>query len=171
MDERSDFRSLSEIDKLKRMLRIPITSVEFDDRYEFDQRYLDENGDFLMFYAKIYINDTMVGTAPYMLGGFGPMYYSGEREDLNWVLIFDLYRNNIMEKVRQKQPLAASAVVRDYKSLYLKDEAGEVINLAFCDYEDDEWRVIVSGTNVVTKVKVTRVVLFPPSPIPPVPPE
>jgi hypothetical protein len=154
-----------EVNKLKKILELPITNIVFDERYEYGKRYLDEGMNLITIYGRLYVNDDFIGTIPYMSDRWGPMYDTNkikEEEFAWWDKVYRQFQQVIFNKIFQQQPLAVTAEIKEYGQLYVKDENGSVINLAFCNYVDDEWNVIVTGTNITQKVKVTRVILNPP---------
>lgn len=134
------------------MLLIPITNVVFDERCEYGKQYLDDEINHTVFRATLSINDEPVGSIPYMSEQLGFMYDTNN-VNIEWDKVYRQYQNVIFKKIAQQQPLAFIAEIRSYGSLFIKDEAENVINLAFCNYIGDEWEVIVTGLNVVERIK------------------
>ena len=155
-----------EVGRLRKMLRLPITNVVFDDRYEYGKQYLDDNWDFIKIYAKLFVNDELVGTIPYASDRWGPMYHT-DKVEVDWDNIYRQYRQIILEKIYQQEPLADTVEVINNKSFYslsVKDRNSIPIKRAYCNYDNDEWNVVVGGLDPVEKVILTRVTLHPPPP-------
>jgi hypothetical protein len=164
--EMREFSPEYEVGRLKKMLLLPITNVVFDDRYEYGKQYLDDNMDFIKIYAKLYVNDELVGTIPYASDRWGPMYHT-DKAEVDWDKIYREYQQVILEKIFQQEPLAATAeIINDpsFHSLSIKDKNNIPIKIAYCNYLDDEWNVVVGELNPVIKVKLTTVKLYPPPP-------
>jgi len=169
LSAKREFNLTYEIEKLKKIVQLPVTNVVFDERYQYGRLYLDENNDLLRIYAKLYVNDDFVGTVPYVSSERGFMYLSDMEvigNKLAWDKIYDQYRQMIFDKILKQQPLAVTIEIKDYLSLNVKDKDGDIINIAYCTYLNDEWNVIVAGTNPITKVKITKVVIEAPLPPP-----
>ncbi|HTE00773.1 MAG TPA: hypothetical protein VK668_15885 [Mucilaginibacter sp.] len=66
-----EFSLAHEVAKLRKILLLPITNIVFDDRYEYGKQYLDADMDYIRIYAKIYVNDDLIGTIPYMSDRWG----------------------------------------------------------------------------------------------------
>ncbi|HTE00772.1 MAG TPA: hypothetical protein VK668_15880 [Mucilaginibacter sp.] len=75
------------------------------------------------------------------------------------------FQDVIFYKILQQEPLAATAEPGMELSLNIKDKEGILIKQAYCNYINDEWRVVVAGLNATKKVVVTKVVLQPPPPL------
>ena len=164
--EVSVFSMPDEIAKLKNIFLVPVTNIVFDEKCEYGKTYLDENSNFIIFTASIYIDDEMVGTIPYMSSSFGTMYHDNSGSGLNWNKIYQLFHHDIFSKIVQQEPLAHSAEIetQDQHLLLVKDMNGTVIKHAFCNYVDDEWRVVVAGTDGQKKQKTVTVTLRVPLP-------
>ena len=159
-----EFSPEYEVNRLKKMLLLPITSIVFDDRYEYGKRYLDDNMDFIKMYAKLYINDELVGTIQYSSDKWGPMYYT-DKTEIDWDKIYHQYQDTILDKIYKQEPLATTVeIINDERahSLSIKDRNGIPIKIAYCDYLNEEWNVVVGGLNPITRVKLTTVKLYPP---------
>jgi hypothetical protein len=66
-----EFSMAYEVDKLRTMLRLPITNIVFDDRYEYGKSYLNEDFRLTVIYAKLYIDENYIGDIPYMSDKWG----------------------------------------------------------------------------------------------------
>ena len=158
------FNLTYEINKLKKILLLPITNIVFDDRYEYGRRYLDDDMSLTKIYAKLYIDDDFIGTIPYMSDRWGPMYDNSALDDIAFDKIYELYQQIILDKIIEQEPYAATVelVKNNFEPLYIKDKNGTVINTAFCNYVDNDWNVALAGPNPVINTKITNVVLIPP---------
>jgi hypothetical protein len=164
--EMREFSLEYEVSRLKKMLLLPITNIVFDDRYEYGKLYLDDNMDLIKMYAKLFVNE-LVGTIQYSSDRWGPMYYT-DKTEVEWDKIYRQYQHIILEKIYRQEPLAATAEVINDESFYslsVKDKNGIPIKIAYCDYLDDEWRVVIGGLDPDRKkVKLITVKLYPPPP-------
>jgi hypothetical protein len=158
-----EFSMAYEVDKLRTMLRLPITNIVFDDRYEYGKSYLNEDFTLTVIYAKLYINENYIGDIPYMSDKWGPMYDTSKQNELAWDKVYQQFQPIIFDKILQKQPLAAAAEAKENKSLLIKDKDGLVINIAYCNYINNEWEVLVGGLNEVRKILTTTITITPPS--------
>lgn len=159
-----EFSLAYEVNKLRKFLPLPITNIVFDERYEYGKRYLDDEINHTIIYAKLFINDEMIGTIPYMSDRWGLMYDTNKEDELSWDKIYGQFRDVIFNKILLQQPNAATVEIRKYLSLYIKDKDGALINTALCNYINGEWNVVVAGPNLVEKVKVTKVTIQAPPP-------
>jgi len=148
--EKREFSIAYEIDKLRKILRIPVTDIKFDDRYEYGKLYLDGT-ELKTILGELYIGDDVIGIIPYVSTEWGFGYLSGKQRVLNWDKIFELCGPIIFHKIIDQAPFAVSYKMRGELSLNVFDKSGNLINTAFCDYIDDDWRVIVTGIDVVEK--------------------
>jgi hypothetical protein len=164
--EVSVFSMPDEIAKLKKIFLDPSTNIVFDEKWEYGKTYLDENMNYIVFTARIYIADEMVGTIPYMSSSFGTMYHDNSGSGLDWNKIYQLFHHDIFPKILQQAPLAnrVETEAQDQRLLLVKDINGTVIKHAFCNYVDDEWRVVVVGTDGQKKQKTVTVTLHVPPP-------
>jgi len=55
-----EFNMNNEVEKIRKMLRFPITKVLFDEQYEYGKLYLDESSQLLILYAKLFIADVQI---------------------------------------------------------------------------------------------------------------
>jgi len=69
--EIKEFSLPAEISKLQQILRLPITNVVFDKSYEHGKLYLDNDLNLTIIYAELYIDDSFIGTIPYMSDKWG----------------------------------------------------------------------------------------------------
>lgn len=159
-----EFSLAHEIEKLKDMLNLPVTNVVFDDRYEYGKLYIDEDKNLTVIYGQLYVNDEWIGTIPYMSDRWGPMYDTSKQKELAWDKVYRQYEQQILSKIHQQQPQAATAEVKDYRSLYIKDSKGKVINWALCSYIDNNWQVILHDPDYVEKVIVKQISIQAPPP-------
>jgi hypothetical protein len=158
------FQRPYEVEKLRKMLRVPITNIEFDERYEYGKLYLDDQLALTIIYAKLYVHDELIGIIPYMSDKWGPMYDTSKQHELAWDKIYLQFQQVIFDKILEQEPLAVYAEIRDFRSLFVKDKNNIVIKVAFCNYIDDEWNIVVGGPNVERRKKVVTVFLQPPPP-------
>lgn len=167
-----EFSLTYEVDKLKKILRLPITNIVFDDKYEYGKLYLDENNDLVIIYGKLYINDELIGTMPYISDRWGPGYLN-DKADLAWDKIYGLFSDVIFNKIVQMEPLAVTAEIahdqiKRYGSLtlFIRDKDGKQINTALCNCVKGEWNIVLIGLNPLTKTIVFSTKITPP-PLPP----
>jgi hypothetical protein len=91
------------------------------------------------------------------------MYDTSKQNELAWDKVYQQFQPIIFDKILQKQPLAAAAEAKENKSLLIKDKDGLVINIAYCNYINNEWEVLVGGLNEVRKILTTTITITPPS--------
>lgn len=157
--EIGEFSLAAEISKLQKMLTLPITNVIFDEKYEYGKLYIDNDQNLTIIYAKLFTNDSFIGTIPYMSDKWGPMYDTSKQKELDWGKIYNLFEQEIFTLVRQQQPQAVSAEIRDYKTLFVKDNEDQLINFAFCNYIDNAWQVVVSSLDAVEIYKEVKIII------------
>jgi hypothetical protein len=157
-----EFSLAYEVDKLKKMLGVPITNIVFDEKYEYGKRYLNDDMTLTTIYAKLYVNDDLIGTIPYISDKWGPGYFNNNDDELAWYKIYQQFQQVIFDKIVQQEPLAATVEIKGYKSLHVKDKDGTVIKIAYCNYINDEWNAIVGGLNPVIIRKEVTVSITPP---------
>jgi hypothetical protein len=157
-----EFSMPYEIDKLKKILLLPITNILFDEKYEYGVMYLNDDMDFTTIYASLYVNDYFIGTTPYVSTRLGIGYLSCKPDELDWEKVYKQFQQVIFDKIVQQEPLTDSVEIRGFMSLFIKDKIGSIIKIAFCNYIEDEWNVVVSGLDVEERVKVVTVILSPP---------
>lgn len=151
-----EFSMVYEVDRLVKMLRLPITHIEFDERYEYGKLYLDENQDLTVIHAKLYVNDDCIGTIPYISDKWGPGYLSSNTNELAWDKVYQQFQPVIFDKVVKLEPLAATAEVIKIRMLLIKNKDGLPINTAYCDYiGNNEWDVVLGGLNPQERVKTS----------------
>jgi hypothetical protein len=160
-----EFSLAYETDKLRKILMLPLTNVVFDDRYAYGKLYLDENNDFITIYAKLYVNDEMIGTVPYYSDKWGPMYFKNRLDESVWQKVYQLFQPVIFDQIFKQQPLAATADVKDYASLNVRDKEGTIINTAYCNYVDNDWKLLLTDPNAVLQSKVIHIGITPPPPV------
>lgn len=152
-----------EIKHLRKLLRLPITHIEFDDRYEYGRLYLDDNCDLIVIYAKLYANDDFIGTIPYRSGTRGPMYDTLNQPELA-SKIYPKFRREIMSKIIEQEPLAKDFHAREDVLLDILDEKGHKVNTAYVAYLEDIWTVTLTGLNPVLEIQTATVVVTAPPP-------
>lgn len=157
-----EFSLAYEVEKLKKMLTLPITNIVFDERYEYGKLYLNDDLTLTTIYAKLYVNDDLIGNIPYMSDRWGPGYDTGKQKELAWDKVYQQFQREIFDKIVQQEPLAATIEIKEFKSLYVKDKDGTVINTVFCNYINNEWRVFLEGPNPVEKRVEFTIVINPP---------
>ena len=162
-----EFNLTNEIEKLRQMLWLPITHIEFDARYEYAKLDIDEQMHPIWTDPKVFINDDMIGTIPYLrlASGYG---YSNDHCVFAWDKIYSQYSQVIFEKILQREPMAIDAAPAEYKHgwpllLNVKDKNGAVIKKACCRFVDDEWEVSVMSLDVKSTRKTVKVTLVPPT--------
>lgn len=158
------FSVANEVAKLRKQLQLPVTHIEFDNRYTIGQMYLDDNLDYIKIYAQLYINKDHIGDVQYMSGHFGPMYGNDRAKRIDWAKITGIFYNEFLDLISKSEPLAATLEVRSFQSLFVKDAEGSVITLAFCNYVDDEWQINLSPPDSITRSINFSVAIAPPKP-------
>jgi hypothetical protein len=150
-----EFSLAYEVDRLVQMLKLPITHVEFDERYEYGKLYLDENQEFVIIYAKLYVNDDFIGTIPYISDKWGPGYDTSKQNELAWGKVYQQFQPVIFDKVLHLEPRAATTEVNENRMLLIKNKDGLPINTAYCNYTNNEWDVFLGGLYLTERVKVS----------------
>ncbi|WCT12488.1 hypothetical protein [Mucilaginibacter jinjuensis] len=149
-----EFSMAYEVDKLVKMLKLPITHVEFDERYEYGKLYLDENQEFIIIYARLFVNDDFIGTIPYISDKWGPGYDTSKQNELAWGKVYQQFQPIIFDKILQLEPLTATLETIENRSLLIKNKDGLAINTAYCNYINNEWNVVLGGLYSEERVKV-----------------
>jgi len=142
-----EFNLISEIERLQKILLLPITNVIFDERYEYGKLYLNANQELEIIYAKLYVGESFVGTMPYMSDKWGPMYVTSKQNQLDWNKIYEYNKTEILKKVNDLQPLAGAVEVGDFRSLNVKDKNGVLINVAYCTFLNGNWNIVLGDPN------------------------
>jgi hypothetical protein len=144
--EMRQFNMADEVDRLVQILKLPITHVEFDERYEHGKLHLDANQQPLIIYARLYVNDDFIGTIPYTSDKWGPGYDPTKQNELDWGKVYQQFQPVIFDKVVQLEPLAATVEAKENRMLLIKNKDGLAINTAYCDYiGNNEWDVVLGG--------------------------
>jgi hypothetical protein len=163
--EKRPFSLAYEIDMLKKILLLPITNIVFDERYEYGKLYLDADNDLLVIQGQLYINNELIGNIPYYATDYGYGYNGNKQDELPWDKIYLQFKDELFAQVLTQQPLAATAETGKYKFLNIKDKNGVLINLAFCNYVNNEWTVNVMPTDVQMHRVEVKFELKPPLPL------
>ena len=163
----SRFNLAKEVEKISKLLLLPVTHVVFNKKYKLGKAYRNDKGDYAVINAKLYVNDDLVGTIPYMSEIWGFMYDPYNAEIFAWKKIYAQFEQLIFNKICLQEPLAVAAEPwklgpGHYLILDIKDKAGMLIKRATCRFIDDEWNVFISGLDTGTIRKRVRVVLTPP---------
>lgn len=162
--EIKEFSLTYEVDKLKKILQLPVTNIVFDERYEYGKLYLDHDMNLTTIYGSLYVNNDLIGTIPYMSDKWGPMYDTGKQHELAWDKIYRQFQQVITGKILEQEPLTDTIEPGKYKSLLIRDKDGVVIKKAFCNYISNEWNVTLSGPDAEERKVEIKVVLSPPPP-------
>jgi len=164
------FDMTKEIEKMRKILWLPITHIEFDKRYEYGERYMDDNMNWLWADAKLFINYELIGTMPYFSSEFGFGYDTGNHSVIAWDKIYQQFQDELLSKILQQEPFAVTAQPAEYEPrmsliLDIKDKDETLIKKAFCRFVDGEWEVCVYGLDYITTTHRVNVVLTPPPPL------
>lgn len=154
----------NEVAKVSKYLMLPITQIIFDNRFSLSEPYVDENWNFIKLEAKLYIQQNYIGKIPYMIGNFGPMYDAGERELIDWERIAGLFKLELSAGILKQEPAVGSIESKSYGMLLVKDRNGKAINLACCQYIDNQWQINLIGLDSELKTKSVSVMLKVPLP-------
>lgn len=165
--EPGEFSLDKEIEKLRQMLSLPITNVEFDSKYEYGKTYMDDKMNWIWIDAKLFINQEMIGTIPYFSSNFGFGYDTSNHSVFAWDKIYAQFQSVIFDKILEQEPLAVTAEAaepepQEHLTLNVKDKDGILIKKASCLFIDDQWNVSVYGLNSIKRTKRVTIILTPP---------
>jgi len=161
---RPPFDIVAEVVKMRKLTNLPITDIVFlNPAQEFEMT--EANNHRAKEPAELYINGTAIGNMEYYIFPETIGCDTSAQDRLNWNKIYELCEHEILPIIQAAEPLTHAVRPLKYKRLAVHDADGTLIKLAFCNYINGEWSVVVTGLNVVErKVEVSVTLTLPPKP-------
>jgi len=75
------------------------------------------------------------------------MYNTHQEEGLDWAEIYRCQENEILGKIYEQQPLSKTVEIGRIRTLNIKDENGFLINVAYCNFIESDWNVVLGDAH------------------------